>query len=391
MPKRINPNLKHLIESRRAGNKGAVLVGSSRSGKTWSGIDFVIWLCTYKEKSCTINIVRDTYNSFKTTLYDDFNRRLPMFGIKSPFADVKEVSTFWLFGNKINLIGGDKPSKFLGAGCDYLFINEAIPNVEKKLFDQAEMRCRKFWWIDSNPSASDHWVLGLRERDDVSYLKTTFRDNPNISQNEKSKILSYDPNNPENIRQGTADPYMWKVYGLGLEAEREGLILRNWEEGEFNESLPFVYGMDFGYVSDPTTLVRVALDKKRRRLYVQELLYKSGLSTDQIAEELKEIVKGRDLIIADSAEPRLIDELYRAGYNIHPAKKGPDSVRLGLSKLANLKIIATPESYNLHKELKNYIWNEKKANIPIDEYNHLIDSLRYAMEELETKRGFYVG
>ena len=314
-----------------------------------------------------------------------------MFGIKSPFADVKEVSTFWLFGNKINLIGGDKPSKFLGAGCDYLFINEAIPNVEKKLFDQAEMRCRKFWWIDSNPSASDHWVLGLRERDDVSYLKTTFRDNPNISKNEKAKILSYDPDNAENVRQGTADPYMWKVYGLGMEAEREGLILRNWKKGDFDESLPYVYGMDFGYVSDPTTLVRVALDKKRRRLYVQELLYKSGLSTDQIAEELKEIVKGRDLIIADSAEPRLIDELYRAGYNIHPAKKGPDSVRLGISKLANLKIVATRESYNLHKELKNYIWNPKKANIPIDEYNHCIDSLRYAMEELETKRGFFVG
>ena len=391
MKRRVNPNLQHLVSSRKAGNKGAVLVGSSRSGKTWSGIDFIIWLCAYAEKSCTINIVRDTYNSFKTTLYDDFNRRLPMFGIKSPFADVKEVSTFWLYKNKINLIGGDKPSKFLGAGCDYLFINEAIPNVEKKLFDQAEMRCRKFWWIDSNPSASDHWVLGLRERDDVSYLKTTFRDNPNISKNEKSKILSYDPDNIENVRQGTADEYMWKVYGLGLEAEREGLIIRNWEVGEFDESLPFVYGMDFGYVSDPTTLVKCAFDKKRRTLYVEELLYKTGLSTDQIAEDIGEFIQDRSLIVADSAEPRLIDELYYKNFNILAAKKGPDSVRLGISKITNVKIVVTERSYNLQKELKNYVWHEKKSNTPIDEHNHLIDAIRYAMEEIEHTTDFYIG
>ena len=91
-----------------------------------------------------------------------------MYGIESPFENVQDRSTFKLFGSKINLIGGDKPSKFLGAGCDYLFINEAIPNVQKKLFDQAEQRCRKFWWIDSNPSAFDHWVLDLPKRDDVS-------------------------------------------------------------------------------------------------------------------------------------------------------------------------------------------------------------------------------
>ena len=390
MPK-LNPNLRHLIDSVKAGKKGSVLVGSSRSGKTWSGIDMIVYICTKLETNCTINIVRDTYNSFKTTLYDDFNRRLPMFGIKSPFSDVKEVSTFWLFGNKINLIGGDKPSKFLGAGCDYLFINEAIPNVEKKLFDQAEMRCRKFWWIDSNPSASDHWVLELKQRDDITHLKTTFRDNPAISKNERDKILSYDPNNAENVRQGTADVWMWKVYGLGEEAEREGLILPNWEVGAFDESLPFIYGMDFGYVNDETTLVRCAIDSKRRIFYAEELLYKTGLSTDQIADEIRDLVKPNDLIIADSAEPRLIDELFDKGYNIHKSKKGPDSIRLGLAKLSTYKIVATAQSYNLHKELKNYIWNEKRSNTPIDEHNHLIDPIRYALEELTQTTGFYIG
>ena len=193
------------------------------------------------------------------------------------------------------------------------------------------------------------------------------------------------------MRQGTADEYMWKVYGLGLEAEREGLIIRNWEAGEFDESLPFVYGMDFGYVNDPTTLVKCAFDKKRRTLYVEELLYKTGLSTDQIAEEIGEFIKDRSLIVADSAEPRLIDELYYKNFNILAAKKGQDSVRLGISKLTNVKIVVSERSYNLQKELKNYVWNEKKSNTPIDEYNHLIDAIRYAMEEIEHTTDFYIG
>jgi PBSX family phage terminase large subunit len=387
----INPNLKHLTNAYHNKTRGVVLIGSSRSGKTWSIIDFIIWLCSKKETNATINIVRDVYNSFKTTLYDDFNRRLPMYGINSPFLDVKELPTFWLFGNKINLIGGDKPSKFLGAGCDYLIINEAIPNVDKKLFDQAEMRCRKMWIVDSNPSSSDHWALDLPKRDDVSYLKTTFQDNPFVSNNERNKILSYDPSNPINIQQGTADEWMWKVYGLGEEAEREGLILRKWKEGEFDESLPYVFGMDFGYVNDPTTLIKVAYDRKRNTLYCKELLYEKGLSTDDIADRLKKYCTPNDLIVADSAEPRLIDELYYKDFNIHKSFKGPDSVRLGLAKLSRMNIIVHSDSDNLKQECKNYVWNEKKSNTPIDEWNHAIDAIRYAMEEVVQDDQFFVG
>ena len=149
--------------------------------------------------------------------------------------------------------------------------------------------------------------------------------------------------------------------------------------------------MDFGYFNHPTSIVRCAIDSKRRIFYAEELLYKPGLSTDQIADEIRDLVKPNDLIIADSAEPRLIDELFDKGYNIHKSKKGPDSIRLGLAKLSTYKIIATTQSYNLHKELKNYIWNEKRSNTPIDDHNHLIDPIRYALEELTQTTGFFIG
>lgn len=178
MAKVYNKNLKHLIKSLKNGYRGAVLEGSSRSGKTWSSIDFIVYLAARSEKPETLNIIKETYNSFKTTLYEDFNRRLPDFGIYSPFADKQEVTTFNIWNLKINLIGADKPSKFHGAGSDYFWSNESI-YISRDVFDQAEMRCRKFWWMDYNPSTSKHYIFDMIiPRKDVSFCKTTFLDNP---------------------------------------------------------------------------------------------------------------------------------------------------------------------------------------------------------------------
>lgn len=392
MKRQINKNLAHLVQSYKSKKSGTVLIGSSRSGKTWSSIDFIIFLCyvVHNDKKCTINIVRDVYASFKTTLYEDFNNRLPDYGITSPFADVKEVPSFWLNGCKINLLGADKPSRFLGASSDYVFFNEAIPNIEKSVFDQAEQRCRIFWWIDSNPSENIHWVLNLNQRDDVSFLKTTFRDNPGISKQEKNKILGYDPSNIDNVRQGTANEYMWKVYGLGEAAEREGLIFKTWVEGEFNDDLFSVWGIDYGYSNDPTALIRTAYDKKTNKLYLKEYLYQTELNREMIGNFILENVPKGDLIMAER-DGRLNDELYNMGINIISAEKGPESIKRGITEMLKMHIIAHPQSYNLHNELRNYCWHDKKINTPIDRYNHLIDATRYALEDLGYNRDFFVG
>ena len=136
-------------------------------------------------------------------------------GVKSPFVNRQEVSQFKIGGSTIHLLGADTDSKFHGSACDYFWVNEWL-DVPKEVVDQAEMRCRKFFWGDYNPKYSDHYVYDkFCSRKDLAFLKTTFRDNPFISAAEKRKILSYEPTE-ENVRQGTADDFLWNVYGLGL-------------------------------------------------------------------------------------------------------------------------------------------------------------------------------
>ena len=135
--------------------------------------------------------------------------------------------------------------------------------------------------------------------------------------------------------------------------------------------------MDFGYSNDPSTLAKVAIDKKLKKIYIKEFLYETGLKTSGIEEVLKEVCSKNDLIIADSAEPRLIDEIFDYGYNVKGAIKGPDSIRAGIRLMQDYELIIEETSSNLITELNNYIWNDKRADKPIDKYNHLIDGIRY--------------
>ena len=378
MAKKINPNFRCLVQNYET-SRGIRLAGSSRSGKTWSTVLFLVWLATVKRERATVHIIRSTYNSFKTTLYDDFKRIFDSMGIYNPFDQLQEVKSFNILGLKIHFIGADKVGKAKGAGADYVWFNE-VTEIPKEIFDQKEMRCRKMWIADYNPSEHDHWIYPEQmKREDVATLHTTFLDNPFVSETEKRKILSYEPT-PENIERGTADPYMWSVYGMGKAAIREGAIITNWEQGAFDDSLPYIWGMDFGYTQDPTTLSKVAA--KNELIYAKEYLYQTGLTTQQIADILRQHTKKDDLIIADGAESRLIDELWYMGFNIHKAKKGADSVRYGLQKIRERKIIV--EGDNLIKEIRNYVWLDGKSNTPIDKHNHLIDSIRYALEDLIT-------
>ena len=202
---RFNPNLIFLEKRRNDGTRGAVLSGSSRSGKTFSGIDELI-LIDHSDPGSEIILLRETYNSFKTTLYSDFNRRLPQWEISSPFEGRNELSTFWLPNrSKVSLMGADNLAKFHGAGSDYFFVNEAL-DIPQSVFDQLEQRCRKFWWMDFNPKVTDHWIYDkICNRPDVRVFNSTFHDNPFITQMELNKILSYDPSNPDTVNNEEDD------------------------------------------------------------------------------------------------------------------------------------------------------------------------------------------
>lgn len=375
--KLINPNLRALVNSHKSGIRGVVMEGSSRSGKTISSIDFQIYLASHSNKPIVINNIRETYNSFKTTLFDDYNKRLNDFELPTPFS-AKDVASFNLLGNKINFIGADKVGKVHGMGSDYFYINEALEGIDKNFFDQLEQRCRVMWFMDYNPSASDHWVFNLEKRKDVVFIKTTLFDNPFVPVEQKKKILSYDPTPPENIANGTADDYMWKVYGLGLRASPEGLIFPN---VTIIDKLPEDfdsehYGIDFGYTVDPTAVVQVR--RKGNNLFAKLRCY-TPIDNAVTLSELLQKIEQEGTYIADSADPGMIASLRRLGISVHAVGKYPGSIKTGIDIMKRYKLHVVRDADAI-KEINNYKWrtiNGISLNEPIDKYNHFWDAFRY--------------
>jgi len=401
------------------GFRGVELEGSSRSGKTWSGVDIIIWICLFVETKCTINIYRETYNEFKTTLYDDFKRRLDDFGLPNKFHNAEEVKVFKIGQNSIHFLGDGKH----GGGCDYAFFNEKM-HIKKSVFDQVEMRCRKFWWGDYNPSFTEHWVFdNVLPRPDVGFLRTTFLDNQYISIQEKNKILSYEPwkpgsyivkdseilcynkltkkvepisktnipqPHPTNITNGTADEFMWKVYGLGLRGAMKGVIFNHveWIE-EFPTHVAHIYTNDFGFTTDPNVLNRYAEDEYN--IWFEPLCYEPI----ETAEELDEVltahgVTNNDLIVCDSSDKytgenkgtvEMVRALKRKGRNAIKVNKTKSVMFWLLSmKSKKIHIVKNHLYHQMKKEKENYRLKEINGiaiNQPIDAFNHGWDSARY--------------
>jgi len=379
----INPNLKQLVKSYKdPTKKGCIMQGGSRSGKTWSSIDFIVLLCSNYLDGGTIHIIKETYNSFKTTLFDDFKRRLPMYGIHdSPFGKIQNITQYNLLGVELFFIGADSQTKALGSGSDLFWMNEPL-TISKDIFDQKEMRCRRFWWADFNPMYSRHYFyeIGAR-RDEIDLIETTQIDNPKTSENEKAKILGYEPTE-ENKLRGTADKYKWEVYGLGKKGKREGVVFKEWEMvKEIPEAANLIgYGLDFGYSNDPTALI--AVYEFNHELYFDELIYTTGLKNDQIAKRIIDLgISRNDVIYAESAEPKSIDEIYAYDINIKATVKGKDSIQNGINIIDQRKLNITERSVNLIDEFENYIYDKDKKdrtlNKPIDDFNHGIDAIRY--------------
>ena len=262
-----------------------------------------------------------------------------------------------------------------------------------------------------NPTNSDHFIyrkyiennhkivnidgvdVQISTHPDVLHIHTTYLDNVN---NLESQFLNLvNRIKEESIEQSTINgilnqslfnksKYAQKIIGRWADVA-EGVIFENWKEGDFDVSLPYCYGQDYGFTLDPDTLVKVAVDHKRKIIYAEEKYYGTNqLSTDDLFTLNSSLIERKnDLIVGDSAEPRLIADLRKKGLNIKPTKKYAGVVSASILKMLEYKIIVSPESHNLKKELRNYAWSNKKAGIPEDKNNHLIDALRYAFLELE--------
>lgn len=373
----INKNFAVLYKAYHEGAKGVVLEGSSRSGKTWAGIDFQLYLTSHAKSKLVINNIRETYNSFKTTLFDDYDKRLTQIGLYSPF-NKQDVNSFYLLGSKVNFIGADKIGKVHGMGSDFFFINEALFGIDKAFFNNLEQRCNRMWWMDYNPSTSDHWIYDLEKRSDVVFVRTTFLDNPFIPPAQKKKILSYDPSNPVNVEQGTADDYMWKVYGLGLRSSPEGLVFPS---VKFIDALPDdydseYYGIDFGYTNDPTAVVQAR--RKGNNLYVKLHVYTPIDNALLLGEVLKKINE-KGWYAADGSDTVTIASLRRMGLNVFAAPRASGSIIMGIDILKRFNIFIVRDR-DAEREANNYRWrtiNGIQLNEPIDAFNHFWDALRY--------------
>jgi len=254
-----------------------------------------------------------------------------------------------------------------------------------------------------NPTTKEHWVYtelfearGVNEgfngvKGNVLYIHSSYLDierefiADNIFEDFEEKRGLYEEYEALSKEEKQyASPMMVKAWNYfkyvvlgGWLNSAEGVIYTNWEIGEFREVAPSVYGQDYGFSIDPTTLIQTSIDKSRKIIYAKELLYRPKLTTSQIAAFNLEYA-GKSIIYADSAEPRLIEELKKLGCNIKEAVKGPGSISAGIALLQDFKLVIDPNSVNLLKELNNYVWHDKKSNTPVDLWNHGLDSLRYS-------------
>lgn len=273
-------------------------------------------------------------------------------------------------GSQIEFFSADQPDKLRGARRDRLYINEAN-NVRFDAFEQLEVRTRASVWLDWNPSA-EFWfytdVLG--KRDDVDHIIVTYLDNEAL-----------DEQTVKSIEQRKNRAEWWKVYGLGQLGEIEGRIYTGWKmlDSIPEEARLKSVGLDFGYTNDPSSAI--AIYEYNDGFILDEIFYRKGMSNKSIADALATYDSA--LIIADSSEPKSIDEIRSYGLNIVGSTKGAGSVNQGIAYVQDQHISITKRSIDTIKEYRNYLWltdkSGKTLNTPQDFENHSLDAIRYGM------------
>ena len=369
----------HVKESKA---KIQVHQGGSRSGKTFSILTALIELC-HKNSGLVITICRKTFPALRATAMRDFFEILNKEEIYNPDLHNKSDATYQLWGNMVEFISIDQPQKVRGRKRDVLFINEAN-EINLEDWRQLLLRTTGRVLIDYNPSDEFHWIYEeVIPREDAEFFRTTYKDNPFLPESVVMEIERFK----------TADENFRKVYGLGERGTSQATIFTHWTEINQipNEYKLLNIGLDFGYTNDPTAIVRVYTDG--HGFAVDELCYATRLTNSDIAKVLRDNeVHRSDVVICDSAEPKSIDEIHAHGFNTHGARKGKDSVKNGIQFLHSRPLLITARSVNLIRELRNYKWKEdkngKQLNEPVDNFNHAIDAMRYAITFNQTNPNF---
>ena len=368
----------HLLISNK---KIVVEQGGTRSGKTYNILLWIIFEYCTKNNNKVITICRKSFPSLRATVMRDFMTILQSYNAYNDVYHNKSNSEYSLFGNLVEFISLDQPQKIRGRKRDLLFVNEGNELYYEDM-QQLLFRTQDKIILDFNPSDEYHWIYDrLITRDDCAFFKTTYLDNPFI---EPSIIKEIE-------RLKDTDEQYWQIYGLGERSASRSTIFNYTEVNQIPMEAQLIsYGMDFGYTNDPTTFV--AVYSEGHNMYIQEHLYRTQMTTNDINVFLKELNLTSSPIYADSAEPRLISELRKMGHNIFSSIKGRDSVNAGIDLLKRYKIHILSTSTNAISEFRNYKWKEDKGgmltNTPEDKHNHIIDPCRYATYSILSRPNF---
>lgn len=347
--------------------------GGTRSGKTYNILIWIIFSYCNSNTGKMITIVRKSFPSVRGTVMRDFFTILNDYNLYSEEYHSKSENTYNLNGNVVEFISLDMPQKIRGRKRDLLFINEAN-ELTLEDWQQLIFRTNEKAILDYNPSDEFHWIYDrVLTRDDCAFYKTTYLDNPFLSDVIKDEI--------ERLKE--IDENYWRVYGLGERGQSRSLVFTYSECSTIPADAELVgYGLDFGFTADPTSLI--ATYKLDDKLYVDELIYQKGMTNMDIAQTIKSLdISQYTPIWADSAEPKSIAELQAFGIKVKSTAKGADSINIGIDMIRRYKLHATSRSINLIKELRNYKYKEDKdgmlTNKPIDAFNHACDAMRYSV------------
>lgn len=350
-----------------------IIQGGTSAGKTIAVLLYLIHRAQKDEKPTLTSVVSESFPHLKRGAIKDF---LQIMQEHNYFKDERWNKTDYTYtfetGSKIEFFSVDQAGKVRGPRRDRLFENEAN-NIPFETHEQLEVRTKDFIIIDYNP-VEEFWALTeLKGKPNTEFLILTYRDNEALDKTIVESIES------RKHREG-----WWKVFGEGQLGEIEGKIYKDWKiiEEIPHEARLERYGIDFGYTNDPTAII--AIYYYNGGYILDEVAFQKGLSNKQIADTIINFKKA--LVVADSAEPKSIDEIKSYGVQILPAQKGKDSVKQGIQVVQDQQISVTKRSVNIIKEYRNYLWmtdkNGRVLNEPEHQYSHSMDAIRYAMTSL---------
>lgn len=351
--------------------------GGTRSGKTYAVMQLLLVIATTLKRS--ISVVSESLPHLKRGALKDFKEILEKEGLieRRDYNENKTDNTFTFpNGSVVEFFSVDNWGKVKGSRRDILFINECN-RINYETYRQLAVRTTETIFLDWNPDNEFWYEENIAHREGTAEIHSTYLDNPYL---DKAQIAEIESN--RNNEQ------WWRVYGLGLTGHIEGTIYRPFiqidELPEARSRMRHCYGLDFGYSNDPTALVDVYIDEAAKKIYVDEIIYESGLLNSDIARRMAEAgISKTTEIFADAAEPKSIDEIGRKGYhyNVKPAYK--KDLLSQIQFLQQFEIHVTTRSLNVIKESRQYKWKEDRdgnaVNEPIDAFNHAMDALRYAV------------